>query len=148
VRVLPNYAGNWSGEFVISGCTGGFDFRECPRMMFGEGSPGVHRRYPFTLALSQDRDQVSGTLREIRTNGDIVAPVTGLVRLNGQLVLEATVPQPNQEPFRVINWASIVNAAATTMSGAFTQIEPRRTNFGDPYSVRTEQEFVSIARIQ
>ena len=56
------------------------------------------------------------------------------------------MPQPNHEPFRVFNWSSSVNAAATTMSGAFTQIEPRRTNFGDPYAVRTEQEFVSIAR--
>ena len=35
-----------------------------------------------------------------------------------------------------------------TMSGAFTQIEPRRTNFGDPYIVRTEQEFASISRAQ
>ncbi len=82
------------GEFVVSGCTGGHDFRECPRMMFpGEGAPGARRRYPFTLTLSQFRDQVTGTLREIRANGDIVAPVTGLVRLNGTLVLEATVPQ-------------------------------------------------------
>ena len=41
VRVLPDYSGNWSGEFVVSGCTGGFDFRECPRMMFGEGAARV-----------------------------------------------------------------------------------------------------------
>ncbi len=148
VRVLPDYSGNWSGEFVVSACTGGHDFRECPRMMFGEGAPGARRRYPFALTLSQFRDEVTGTLREIRANGDIVAPVAGLVRLNGTLVLEATVAQPNHEPLRVFNWSSSVNAAATSMSGAFTQIEPRRTNFGDPYTVRTEQEFVSIARVQ
>ena len=84
--------------------------------------------------------------REIRSNGDKVAPVIGFVRLNGTLVLEATVAQPNHEPFRVINWSSTVNAAATSMSGAFTQFEPRRTAFGDPYVVRTEQEFANIAR--
>src|SRR5688572_9175038 len=96
VRVLPDYSGTWNGEFVVIGCTGGFDFRECGRIMFplvGEG-PGVRVRYPFTLALSQDRDQVTGTLREPQHNrrGDIVAPVTGFVRLNGTLVVEATVP--------------------------------------------------------
>ncbi len=63
-------------------------------------------------------------------------------------MLEATVPQPNHEPFRVINWSSTVNAVATAMSGAFTQFEPRRTTFGDPYVVRTEQEFTNISRAQ
>jgi len=152
IRVLPDFSGNWTGEFVVTGCTGGFDFRECGRIMFplvGEG-PGVRARYPFTLTLSQDRDQVTGTLREPQHNrrNDIVAPVSGFVRLTGALVLEATVPQPNHEPFRVINWSSTVNAVATTMSGAFTQYEPRRTVFGDPYVVRTEQEFASIAKTQ
>src|SRR5688572_4244920 len=64
VRVLPDYSGTWNGEFVVIGCTGGFDFRECGRIMFplvGEG-PGVRVRYPFSLALSQDRDQVTGML--------------------------------------------------------------------------------------
>ena len=99
----------------------------------GEG-PGVRARYPFTLTLSQDRDQVTGTLHEPQSNrrSDIVAPVTGFVRLAGTLVLEASVAQPNHEPFRVINWSSTANAAATTMSGAFTQFEPRRTAFGNP----------------
>ena len=152
VRVLPDYSGDWTGEFVVTGCTGGFDFRECGRIMFpllGEG-PGVRARYPFTVTLSQDRDQVTGTLREPFNNrrNDIVAPVAGFVRLTGALVLEATVPHPNHEPFRVINWSSTVNAGATTMSGAFTQYEPRRTAFGDPYVVRTEQEFASISKNQ
>ena len=147
VRVLPDYSGEWRGEYVVTGCTGGHDFRECGRIMQGEAGAGIQGgKYPFMLALSQFRDEVTGTLREIRANGDKVAPVTGLVRLNGALVLEASLPQPNHEPFRVINWSSTVNAAATTMSGAFTQFEPRRTAFGDPYVVRMENEFANLAR--
>jgi hypothetical protein len=150
VRVLPDYSGNWTGEFVVTGCTGGFDFRECGRIMFpleGQGA-SARARYPFTLTLAQNRDQVTGTLHELQYNrrSDIVAAVTGFVRLTGALVLEATVPQPNHEPFRVINWSSTVNEGATTMSGAFTQFEPRRSGFGDPYVVRTEQEFANISK--
>jgi hypothetical protein len=148
VRAVPDYAGNWSGEYTVSACTGGFDFRECGRIMFAQDGGGQHTRYPFTLSLSQLQDRVSGTLREIRPSGDIVAPVTGLVRVNGSLVIEASVPQPNHEPFRVFNWSSAANATATSMSGAFTQIDPRRSPFGDPYAVRTENDFANASRVQ
>ncbi len=79
VRVLPDYSGNWSGEYRVTACSGGFDFRECPRIMTGEVGAGVQNgRYPFTLTLSQFRDQVTGTLREIRSNGDITLRSPGL----------------------------------------------------------------------
>ncbi|MGH9221709.1 MAG: hypothetical protein ACRD1W_20550, partial [Vicinamibacterales bacterium] len=152
IRVLPDYSGNWTGEFVVTSCTGGSDFRECGRIMFplvGQG-PGVRVRYPFTLALSQDRDQVTGTLREPQYNrrSDIVAAVTGFVRLNGVLVIEATVPQPNHEPFRVINWSSVANTASTLMSGAFTQYEPKIAPFEHRYVLRTENEFVDVSHVK
>src|SRR5262245_34880809 len=38
IRVLPDYSGTWSGQFRITGCTGGHDFRECGRMMAGAGA--------------------------------------------------------------------------------------------------------------
>jgi hypothetical protein len=105
--------------------------------------------YSFTLALSQFRDQVTGTVRETRLSGDLVYPVTGFVRLNGQLVLEATAPKPNSnEPLRVFNWASTTNNGVTIMSGAFTKIEPYRTGFGDPYTIRTEHEFTNLSHTQ
>ena len=153
VRVLPNYDGTWNGSFVVTGCTGGSDPRECGRIMFAQDGGLQRTRYPFSLELSQFRDQISGTLRELRDattrQSDIVAPVTGFVRLNGTLVLEATVPQPNHEPFRVINWSSVANAAATTMSGAFSQYEPRSTLMTPPfrYVVRTENEFVNASHV-
>jgi len=149
IRVLPDYSGNWSGEFVITSCSGGNDPRECGRMMFGVVVSGVATllKYPFTLALSQARDQVTGTLREPRASGDIIAPVAGLVRQNGMLVIEATVPNANGDPFRIVNWATSANAAVTVMSGAFTQIEPRHNSFNTPYTVRTEQEFSAAAKV-
>jgi hypothetical protein len=154
IRVLPDYSGNWSGQFRITGCSGGFDFRECGRMMAGAGAgsgTGIAASpfYPFALTLSQFRDQVTGTVREPRASGELVYAVSGIVRVNGQLVLEATVPKPNHsEPLRVFNWASTTNAGVTTMSGAFTKIEPYKTGFGDPYTIRTEHEFTELSHTQ
>ena len=154
IRVLPDYSGDWSGQFRITGCTGGYDFRECGRMMAGAGAGGGTGMapspfYPFTVALSQFRDQVTGTVREPRASGDLVYAVSGIVRVNGQLVVEASVPKPNNaEPLRVFNWASTTNAGVTTMSGAFTKIEPYKTGFGDPYAIRTEHEFTGLSHTQ
>jgi hypothetical protein len=149
IRVLPDYSGNWSGQFRITGCTGGFDFRECGRMMVGAGAgtgtgTAASPFYPFTMSLSQFRDQVTGTVREARASGDLVYAVTGIVRVAGQLVLEATVPQVGNEPLRVFNWSSTVNAGVTTMSGAFTKIEPYRSFSNTPYTIRTEHEFSGV----
>jgi hypothetical protein len=152
IRVLPDYSGHWSGQFRITGCTGGHDFRECSRMMVGAGAgsgtgSAPSPFYPFTLTVSQSRDQVTGEVREPRASGDLVYPVSGIVRVAGQLVLEATAPK-NDEPLRVFNWSSTVNAGVTSMSGAFTKIEPYRTAFGDPYTIRTEHEFSGLSRAQ
>ena len=152
IRVLPDYSGNWSGQFRITGCTGGHDFRECGRMMVGAGAgsgTGIAPSpfYPFTVTLSQFRDQVTGTVREPRASGDLVYPVAGIVRVAGPLVIEATVPRTNNEPLRVFNWSSTTNAGVTTMSGAFTKIEPYRTGFDEPYTIRTEHEFTGLSKV-
>lgn len=153
IRVLPDYSGNWSGQFRITGCTGGFDFRECGRMMVGAGAgtgTGISDNpfYPFTMTLSQFRDQVTGTVRESRASGDLVYPVSGIVRLAGQLVLEATANKPSGDELRVFNWSSTTNAGGTTMSGAFTKIEPYRSGFNMPYTIRTEHEFSGLSHTQ
>lgn len=153
IRVLPDYSGNWSGQFGITGCTGGYDFRECGRMMAGAGAgsgTGIADNpfYPLTMMLSQFRDQVTGTVREPRASGDLVYPVSGIVRVAGQLVLEATANKPSGDELRVFNWSSTTNAGVTMMSGAFTKIEPYRTGFGAPYTIRTEHEFSDLSHTQ
>ena len=154
IRVLHDFSGNWSGQFRITGCSGGFDFRECGRMMSGAGAGGgtgvgTSPFYPFAMTLSQFRDQVTGTVREPRPSGEISYSVSGIIRLNGQLVLEASAAkQNNTEPLRVFNWASTTNNGATAMSGAFTKIEPYRGPFGEPYTIRTEHEFTGLSHVQ
>jgi len=150
IRVLPDYSGNWSGQFRITGCTGGHDFRECGRMMVGAGAgsgtgSAPSPLYPITMTLSQFRDQVTGTVREPRASRVLEYPVTGIVRVGGQLVIEATVAGTGSEALRVFNWSSTTNAGVTTMSGAFTKIEPYRTAFDEPYTIRTEHEFSNLS---
>lgn len=143
IRVLPDYAGTWSGEYRISACTGAQDFRTCGRLMVNiiDGQPA---RYPFTLVLSQDRDQVSGTLTD--SNGQRGYPVSGFVRLSGALVLEATVLQEGLESLRIINFVTTANAPSTQLSGGFTRIAPSR-GLGDLlFTMRTEHEFIAASR--
>ena len=148
IRVVPDYAGDWNGTFEITGCTGGVDFRECGRLQFGlvGNGPGVRAKYPFTVSLSKFRGDITGNIRESRPSGDLTYPVTGFVRESGELVLEANVPQSNNQPLRIFNWSSRLASGTGTMSGAFTKIEPLRTNFGDPYTIRTEHEFAGLSR--
>ena len=145
VRAVPDFTGNWSGNFIITGCTGHYDFRGCPRMMFSQ-SDGSRIQYAFSLSLSQVQDQVTGTLREIFTTATRETPMRGFVRLSGALVMEASVPQPEIAPLQILNWSSTINAARTQMSGGFTKIEPRRDSFVGNYTLRTENEFSGVTR--
>ena len=148
IRVLPNYSGSWSGNYIITGCTGGVDFRSCPRSMFDE-STGQRILYPFRLTLTQDRDAVTGTLVETnRAVGDVVTPVTGLVRLGGQLVIESSVPRPGLESFQLTNSSITFNPAFTQITGAFTKISQFRSFGNLLVTTRTEHEFTNIARAQ
>ena len=97
------------------------------------------------MTLSQFRDQMTGTVREPRASGDLVYPVIGIVRVAGQLVLEATANKPSGDALRVFNWSRTTNSSVATMSGAFTKIEPYRTAFGQPYAIRTEHEFTGLS---
>jgi hypothetical protein len=150
IRVLPDYAGTWTGQFRITACSGAPDFRTCPRLMMNEGSPGP-TMYSLRLVLTQDRDQVSGTLTQgTQASATTDTPVQGYVRQSGALVLEATVPQQGLEPMRITNWVSTVNAGATQLSGGYTTITPGRLSVGldNYFTIRTEREFNGASRIQ
>lgn len=144
VRVLPDYSGTWSGDYIITGCSGAADPRTCGRIMFSV-SDGSRTRHSFNLVLSQDRDQVTGTL----TDSALPFPLAGFVRLSGALVVEATVPVTGFEPRRIVNWTSTVNASATQMSGAFTRfIASTAAGVSSASNMRTEHEFTNISRAQ
>lgn len=148
IRVLPDFSGNWSGEYSVTGCTGGSDPRTCGRIMFNEGPNRA--RYSFRLALTQNRDALTGTLIEPSRQdaADLVIPVTGFVRLSGAMVLEATIPQPNLDPLRITNWTTAYSRGFSELAGAFTMITSARNIVGEPYSLRTEREFSGATRAQ
>lgn len=145
VRVLPDYSGTWSGHYIVSACSGAADFRTCGRVMFNI-LDGSRNRYPFSVVLAQDRDQVTGTLTD---SASLPFPLVGFVRLAGELVVEATVPVPGFDPRRIVNWSSTVNAPATQMSGAFTRFTGSTAGgVGPSISMRTEHEFTNLSRAQ
>jgi Bacterial Ig-like domain (group 2) len=93
VRVLPNYAGIWSGLYVVTSCTrsGGFmDTGFCPG-----GIPGKPMTIRYTFNFRQDGDVVSGSLDPSDT-----ATADGAVSTSGTLVISARIPEPNGMDFR------------------------------------------------
>lgn len=144
VRVLPDYSGRWSGAYILTACSGSADPRTCGRLMFSV-SDGSRTQHPFTIELSQERDQVSGTVADASTT----FPVSGFVRLSGTLVVEGTLPPNGLEPERIFNWSSSVNASGTQMTGAYTRLLTSRViGSGPPSMMRTEHEFASVVRAQ
>ena len=144
VRAVPEYSGTWSGNYVLSACSGAPDPRQCPRMIISE-SDGSRILYPFTLTVSQLQDQVTGTLRETSFAFSRETPLRGFVRLSGELVLEGFVQLPEHETFTITNWSANIDAANKALSGAFTRIAPTHTTFSN-YTLRTEHEFSGATR--
>lgn len=144
VRVLPDYAGTWSGRLRMIGCSGAGDPRTCGRLMF-DSSTGLPVYRDFQLTLAQDRDQVTGTLTVPATlSGRSTVAATGFVRALGALVLEATIPQQALEPVRLTNWSSALTGSQ--MSGGFTFILPFLSFGSTPLTMRTEHEFIGATR--
>ncbi len=84
IRVLPDYQGNWTGDWRLTGCTTDGDWagtdicREVP----------VGSLLPFGLALTQNRDMATGNA----TLDDVVGPVQGPIRPGGQLGVAGAFP--------------------------------------------------------
>lgn len=113
-------------------------------MMFSV-STGLPQQYEFTLTLTQTGTQVTGTLDDHRP---FTIPITGIVRESGVLVLEASVPRPDLDPYRITNWSSTLTAANSRMSGAFTRFESGIGLGFTHYTLRTEHEFTNISHVQ
>jgi hypothetical protein len=148
IRVLPGYAGGWTGDERITGCTGFPDPRTCGRNMF-DISTGNPLRYPIALALVQDRDQITGTLERTSPTGSnritSSTTLTGFVRLNGELVLEGEVPNPGLAPSRIFNWSSSISGNPVRLSGGYTTAGEGIV-FSLRYFWRTEREFIGLYR--
>ena len=147
ITAVPDFSGTWSGNYIITGCSGAGDPRTCGRLMFSQAD-GSRILYPFSLTLSQLQDRITGTLSETSASQRRDTPVSGFVRLSGAAILEATVPQPDLEPMRITNWSMTLNSSRSQLSGAFTKIVPNRSFGGTPLTMRTEHEFTGVSRSQ
>jgi hypothetical protein len=145
MRAVPDYTGTWSGNYIVTACSGAADPRTCGRLMLGQGTAFTPVPYPFSLTVSQLQDQVTGTLHEQGDPFKQDTPVRGFVRVSGELVLEGFVPLPEHLNFTITNWSSTFNQKDGKASGAFTRIAPTFTTF-TTYTLRTEHEFSGVTR--
>jgi hypothetical protein len=82
LRVVPDYEGRWTGDAQITACVDDGDWR---RVGFCEDL-GIGGLFPTILALTQDRDHVTG-------NGsfdDMSGPVQGAIRTSGHIGLDGS----------------------------------------------------------
>ena len=106
-------------------------------------STGLPAQYDFTLTLSQSGTQVTGTLDDHRP---FTIPVTGVVNQSGTRVLEASVPRPDLDPYRITNWSSTLDVTRTRMSGTFTRFESGIGLGLTRYTVQTGHQFTNASR--
>jgi hypothetical protein len=151
----PDFVGIWVGQYVVSGCTGGSDPRDC-RNVFGFGiAPG-----PFTYSMrlrvtDQQGTSVSGTLTLEGPPHPLAArPFTGVADSAGVLSLEVSddleVCGVTPATARLINWRTQI-AASGTMGGTFTYIVPWGPascvgDVGRTFPFTTENQVQSLIR--
>jgi hypothetical protein len=102
LRVVPDYAGRWTGDAQVTGCGDDGDWR---RVGFcaDVGTGGV---FPTILALTQDRDHVTGT----GSFDEMSGPVQGAIRTSGHIGLDGSFTVTVEGvPFEVtvLNWETL-----------------------------------------
>jgi hypothetical protein len=110
IQVLPDYAGRWTGDFVVESCSvsGSFLPQWCTQI---RTLPAL----PARLDLVQTRSAISGswTLQE-----DATGPITGNVAANGVLALQGNVIRGGITT-TISSWESLTTDNLS-MSGSFT----------------------------
>jgi hypothetical protein len=124
LRVVPDFAGTWSGKSQVTGCSAG-DFRTC-----GRCCPNG-QTHTISLTLNQVRDAASGTLQldtlATATTPMYTGPVSGPIQLAGSLVLQGTLTGQfaNGPVFAgptLFDWSTAIDTSGVSMAGHFTQI--------------------------
>jgi hypothetical protein len=157
IRVLPNYGGDWSGAAVVRTCreTGAWSGSDLCRDLRGLG------QLTTSVALTQDRDRLSGTL----TLDDVEAPIAdGTIRNDGSASLTARLVESDDgttltfafEPVELrargdtMSGTSTMTATATGLAGEFrVEFEmPQLTRSSAGLQVRTPAPLLGLrARI-
>ena len=121
---VPNYAGNWSGSYVLSGCN------QSGGMALANFCANLGATMPYGLALTQSGSNVSGSF----SLGQITFSSTGgTVSGDGSLTLNgSTVSNGNTI---IVTWALRLSGSA--LSGTLTQVWTSSTLSGQINMVGT-----------
>lgn len=145
LRVVPEYAGTWTGQYRVTACQGGADPRTCGRIIF----PDPNRDARLTLTMNQEL--ASGTFIW-NASSDVLAanttiPISGVIRLAGALVLEGFRPSTDTRErelgmgTRLTNWNAVLNGQGRLIGG-FTLTTTGLTFGGIAVTMRLECDIV------
>lgn len=107
LRVVPDYAGRWSGNWVVTRCAVQGDFRP-------DWCVPVQGTFPASLELVQTRDVTSGPWTFQESTGN----VQGTIASNGSLTLTSTTFQSGVR-IEIASWQS-TTTDNRTMTGNFS----------------------------
>lgn len=109
LRVVPDYQGNWSGEYTVLSCqdTGDFHREDWCKVAMKD-------LVRLTMALTQTRDAVAGTW----THRDMAGNTSGTIETDGTLVLSGDGKLDNV-PMTMTGWRSR-STDNSTQTGTFT----------------------------
>jgi hypothetical protein len=97
IRVVPDYQGNWTGEYNVLSCTDSGDFRKEDWCKAAMADPVVR----VALTLTQTRDTVAGTW----THRLMTGSVQGTIDADGALTLAGTGINEGT-PITIAGWKS------------------------------------------
>lgn len=142
VTVVPDFAGNWTGQYRIVTCTriSGPGTDPCRFILGGGGSA------PLELQLAQTGRDVNGTLRLSNLEIFSTGAVSGGVREDGTLGLEGLLRLPGfDSEIRIVSWTSSIQPPGNLMEGIFTD-ESRGANIFGVQVIRAEHRLVNVTR--
>jgi Bacterial Ig-like domain (group 2) len=141
VRVVPNFAGVWTGARRVTAC-----LHPSPTFCATTYPPG--RQFQTSLTLTQARDRVTGQLSLAPPAASPSAAVSGDIALGGQLALSGTIistPATGAVSTlgTVADWRSEVDAVTPTiLRGSFVE---QRTD-SDATQWRVSWELVGLTK--
>jgi hypothetical protein len=104
VRVAPDYQGRWVGTYLVTSCNESGDFQ---RASFC--SQFLNQTQPITLTLTQNLDQVTGTIVLFSSpTGNVSGPLAN----DGTLLLSGVLP--GAVSVTLSNWSTVASGSEMT----------------------------------
>jgi hypothetical protein len=145
LRVVPDYAGRWSGQYRIAGCkrTSGSGPDICRNIL--------NARLPLGVTLVQSAAVPVGTLDLYDNTGGLLetGPVEGSIDETYALLLSGTtrsVDPVHPRETTIADWRTTLTEDGARMTGRFVQHETF-VNFWGPQQLRMECEITRLERV-